>query len=92
MILNELLTDTQLLDGSSVSLDVLALEVSEEVSSLTYHLQQASSGVMILLVNLQMLGEVIDPLGEDSDLNLGRTGVGVVSSVSFDNSCLFVFS
>ena len=48
--------------------------------------------MMILLVELKVLGKVVDPSGEDSDLYLGRTGVLFVSSVSFDNSCLFVFS
>ena len=76
----------------SVSFDVLGLEVVEEVSSLTYHLKKASSGVMILLVYLEVLGKVVDSLSEDSDLYLGRTSIGLVSSVSFDNSSLFVFS
>ena len=31
--------------------------------------------MVVLLVLTQMLGQGVDPGGEDSDLNLGRTGV-----------------
>ena len=91
-VIKILLTNAKFFDSSSVSFDVLGLEVVEEVSSLTYHLKKASSGVMILLVYLEVLGKVVDSLSEDSDLYLGRTSIGLVSSVSFDNSSLFVFS
>ena len=92
MFLTKLLTNTKLLDASTISLDILALEVSKKVSSLTYHLQKTSSGVMVLLVDLEVLGKVVDPLGEDSDLYLRGSGVGLMSSVSFDNSSFLVFS
>ena len=37
---------------------------------------------MILLVHLEVLSEVNDTSGQESDLNLRRTGVGFVNSVS----------
>ena len=58
---------------------------------MTNHLEQTSSGVVVLLVSLKMFGEVADSLGEDSDLNLGRTCVGLAQSVLFDNSGFLVF-
>src|SRR5215207_5989673 len=33
--------------------------------------------MVVLLVGAQMLGEVVDPLGQHGDLDLGRTGVRV---------------
>ena len=60
---------------ASVSLDVCFSEVLEKVSSLSYHLQQASSGVMILVVLLEVLVEVIDPVSKDSNLNFWGTSV-----------------
>ena len=89
---SKLLTDTESLDGSSVSLDVVVLEILEKVSSLTDHLEQTASGVVVLLVCLEVFCEVTDPSCKDSDLYLGRACVGLVSSVGFDHSRLFVFS
>ena len=47
---------------------------------------------MILLVNLDVFGEVVDPLGEDGDLYLGRACVVLVLAVSFNNRRFFFFS
>ena len=88
----KLLTDTQLLDNGSVSFDVILLQVVQKISSSTDHLVHTSSGVVILLVYLQVLGQVGDPSCQDSDLYLGRTCIGLMISVSFDNSGFFVFS
>lgn len=87
----KLLTNTQLLDDSTVSLNICLHQIVEEVTSVTNHLEQTSSGVVILLVGLKMFGKVADSLGEDSDLNLGRTCVGFAQSVLFDNSGFLVF-
>lgn len=63
-----LLSDAELSDDSSVTLDVLLLQVSEHVAALTNHLQQATTGMVVVLVLLQMLGELLDALGQDCDL------------------------
>jgi len=42
---------------------------------LTYQLQEAAPGVMILNVNLEVLGEVFDTLAEQRNLHFGRAGV-----------------
>ena len=85
-----LLAQTQLGNDGAVALDILLLEVVEQISSLTNHLQQTAAGVMVLLMNLHMLGQVVDPLGEDRDLHLCRTGIGLVGSVVSNNSLLFL--
>ena len=41
-----LLSETKLLNDSSVSLDVYLLEVVEEVSSVTYHLEETAAAVV----------------------------------------------
>ena len=48
--------------------------------------------MVVLLVLTQMLGQGVDPGGEDSDLNLGRTGVAGVGCVLLDNGSLFFFA
>ena len=84
-----LLSETELLNDSSVSLDVNLLEVVEEVSSVTNHLEETTAAMIVLVVALEMLGEVSYSVGKDSDLNLGRTCVTLVSCVLFDNCLLF---
>ena len=84
-----LLSQTELLNDSSVSFDVNLLEVVEEVSSGTDHLEETTAAVIVLVVALEVLGEVSYSLGKDSDLNLGRTCVTLVSCVLFNNCLLF---
>ena len=57
---------------------------------MTNHFQQAAAGMMILLMDLQMLGQVADPLGQDGDLYLGGTGVLLIQAVCL-NDCAFLF-
>ena len=59
---------------------------------MTYHLQKTTAGVLILLVNLDVFGELVDSLSENSDLNLRRTCVVLVKAVSLDYGSLFFFS
>src|SRR6266511_1418686 len=75
---------TELRDERSVPLDVVAPEVVEQSTPPSDQHEQASTRVMVLLVDLQMLGEVVDPLGEQSDLHLRRTGVGLMEAVLGD--------
>ena len=87
-----LLSDAELSDDSSVTLDVLLLQVSEHVAALTNHLQQATTGMVVVLVLLQMLGELLDALGQDCDLYFRRTGVGLVGTVCGNNFSLLFFA
>ena len=86
-----LLSDVQLLDDSSVSLDVCLLEVTEKISSVTYHLKKTATAVEVLVVVLEVRVEVVDAVCEERDLNLGRTCVAFVSSIFLNNSLLYVF-
>ena len=87
-----LLTDAELFDYSAVSFNIVLLQISQQVSSVTYHLQKTTAGVVILLVNLDVFGELVDSLSENSDLNLRRTCVVLVKAVSLDYGSLFFFS
>lgn len=86
-----LLSQTELFDDGTVTGDVLLLEIVEKVSSVTDHLQKASSRVMVVVVGAQMLGERVDTGGQNGDLNLGRTGVAFVRMVLFDDLLLNFF-
>jgi hypothetical protein len=45
---------------------------------------------MVLLVNLKMLGEIIDPLGKDRHLDIGGAGIILISLVLIDNLLFFL--
>ncbi len=87
-----LLSEVQLLDDRAVTLDIDLLQICKEVSSVTDHLEKAATAVVVLVVDLEVLGESVDAMCEDRDLYLGRTGITLVHLVLLDDSLLFVFS
>lgn len=84
-----LLTDAQLCDNRTVTLDVLFMQVVEHLTTLTNHLQKATTAVVVVLMNLQMLGQLDNASAQNRDLHLGGTGVGLVGAVRLDNGCFF---
>ena len=81
----KLLSEAELLDNSSVSLNILLSEVVEKLLSVTNHLGKTSLRVEVLRILLHVLGEAVDSIGKDSDLNLGRTCVLLVDFVLSDD-------
>lgn len=77
-------------DQGTIPLDILVPEVLEESSTLADQHQETSPAVMVLLIDLQMLGEMADAFGEHCNLDLGRTRIRVVQPIFF-NYCLRVF-
>lgn len=77
-----IVADAELSDELTVLVDVVLLDVGEETTTLTDEHEQAAAGVEVLLVRLHVLGELLDAVGEDSDLDLGVTGVlGVLAEL-----------
>ena len=87
----KLLPDAESCNDSSVTFNVNFLEVVEQTTTLTDHLQQTTTGMVILLVGLEVLGEVADALRQQSNLNLGGTGIALVESVLSDDFILAFF-
>ena len=85
----DLLTQAELCNDCTIAVDVLLGEVVEKASALADHHQKAAAGMVVLLVLTQMLGQGVDPGGEDSDLDLGRTGIAGMGCVLLDNGSLF---
>src|SRR5579883_1090260 len=82
--------DAEATDDRPVPLDVVVADVVEEASPTSDELHQPTPGVVVALVHLEVLGEVGDALGEEGDLDLGRSRVGVVEPVLGDRG-LFVW-
>ena len=64
-----LATQPELCDQGPVALHVLFLEVPKQSPALADHHEQTPPAVMVLLVDLQVFREVIDPLGEQRNLD-----------------------
>ena len=47
---------------------------------------------MVILVGLEVVGQVVDAFGQNCDLNLSGTGIGLMQSVLLDYLCFFFFS
>ena len=89
--IRKLFSQSELVYDCTVALDVYLLQVVEQVSSVTDHLLQTAAAVEVLLVGLQVCGQVVDAGGQNSDLNLGRTGVSLMGCVLLNQRELFVF-
>ena len=81
-----LLAQSQLFDESAVTLNILALEVVQQVAALADELEQATAGVEVLLVFLEVPGEAFNAGGKQGYLNFRGAGVAFMLGVSFDNS------
>lgn len=77
--------DPELLDQSAIAPHVVPAQVVEQPSPLPDQEEEATAGVMILLIHLEVLGELLDPLREDGDLDLRRTCVSLVELVLADD-------
>jgi hypothetical protein len=77
---SELATKTELADDGSVSLDVVVLQVIQKATALADEHEEPAATVVVLLVDLEMLGQVLDTTGEQCDLHLRRTSVGLMEA------------
>ena len=68
-------TETQTLDEVEVTSLVIVLQVAQQAAALADQLEQTTTTVVIVLVGLEVLGELSDTLGQQGDLDLGGAGV-----------------
>ena len=71
-------------DQLRVTIFVLALEVIQQPPAFSDHDDEAAPGMEIMLVDLEVFGEVDDPFAQDRDLHLGRTGVARCRCILLD--------
>jgi len=79
---------TQLGNDFAVALDVASLDVVEKTTTPTDHHQKSTATVMVVRVGLQMLGEMVDAIGQQRDLHFRRAGIGSVRTVLSDRFVL----
>ena len=72
----------------SVTLNVLTAQIVKEPTTLANHHQEPPSSVVITFVKAKMLGQMVDPLGQQGNLHLGRPGVALaVAELGNDVLC-----
>ena len=65
-----LLTQTESLDQFTIAVDVLVVEVLQKLTTATYHLGQCTCCTEVLVILLQVLGEVLNAESEQGNLAL----------------------
>src|SRR5258708_33055316 len=74
----DLLTNAQLADNVAVADGVAGLQVVQKPTPLAYQHQQTTARCVVLLVGLEMFGQLADPFAENRDLHLGTSGIRIV--------------
>ena len=87
-----LAAETEFLDESTSGDNVLFAVVLEEVLALCDHHGEPAQGVEVLLVGLDVLGQVLDLFGEDSDLHADVSGILFVGAELGGELCSFFLS
>src|SRR5438128_8126305 len=83
-------TQAELGDEGAVAVDVGALEVAEQAPALADHHQQPAARVVVLAVRAQVLGQVVDALGEQRNLDLGGAGIAILATELADQLLLLL--
>jgi hypothetical protein len=79
-----LLTELQFTSHCNVAVVISFVQIIQQTAALADHLEQPAARAVVLIVLLQMLSEMIDPLGEQSNLNVGTTGISVMHPKLFN--------
>ena len=64
------MAETQLVDELPIPFQVGALQVLQQAAALAHHFEEPSLPVVVLGVRPEVIGEAVDPLGEQRDLHL----------------------
>src|SRR3954471_20873504 len=78
MLASCLLSDSEFADHLAVAVGIVRLQVIQKAAALAHQHQKATARSMVLRVGFEMLGQLADPLTQNRDLDLGRTGVRVM--------------
>lgn len=85
-----LLTDSELADYFAITIRIVLFQIIQKAASLADKHEQTASRAMVLLVGLEVLGQLPDTLAQDSNLNFGAAGIGIVSPELRNDLVLFL--
>src|SRR5687767_9200393 len=86
--IKSLAAQAELFDQRRIAAFVLALEVIKETAALRNECQKTTAGMVVLLVVLEVLGQVLDAFGKNSHLDFRRSGI-TLGGCKFSHQRLF---
>jgi hypothetical protein len=85
-----LLSQAELLDQGPITVDIFVFQIVQEAAALTHQLDQSTTGMVVLGMDLKMIRQVTDALAQDGHLDFRGAGVGLMQPVAIDY-LLFLF-
>jgi hypothetical protein len=86
--LKDLFSYSEPLNDTAITFSVLRLNIVQKPAPVAHHFEEAPTGGMILLVSLEMFGEIVDSFTEQSDLDFRRSGVCRMHPILADHGSL----
>ena len=80
-----LVAQSQVFDQLPVPLQVGALQILQKAPTPPDHFEQSLSAVMVVLVLIEVCPQMVDPRGEEGDLDGGASTIRVVELVLLDD-------
>ena len=80
----KLLPELELARHGHVAIRIGLMQIIEQAAALANHLEKPAAGAVIFNILLQMLSEMVDPLREQSNLNIGTAGIPVMHAKLFN--------
>jgi hypothetical protein len=84
----KLSAQTQALDELFVSLFVRSPEVIQKAPTPAHHHNQATARAMVPDMTLEVIGQILDALGQQGHLHLRGSGIPFVKFIFLPNRCL----
>ena len=88
--LRKLFAESEGGDSCLVRFEVFCFEILEKLLAAAYHLDQAATSHMVVLVDLEVLGDLFDTSRENRSLRLRRPDVVLVGLCQLDRLCFVV--
>jgi hypothetical protein len=83
-------SNPELLDKIQVALAVALSDVAQQTAALTDELKQTAAGSKVFLVDLKVLGQLLDACSVDRNLDTGTTGILGVGLGAFNSGLFFL--
>ena len=85
-----LFTEIERLNDCTIALDVDLFQILQQLATFTYQAQQGALGLEIVFVATKVIRKVVNTVGKQRDLALGRSRIGVRLSVRTKKLLLFL--
>jgi hypothetical protein len=87
-----LFTQAQFADEAAIAIMITDGKILQQAVAISDHHQQTAAGRVVFLMRFQVFREMIDPLGQQRDLDIGRAGVAFMQMMFLNNLRFDFFS